>query len=158
MQPGLAVMAAFEKPLDLSFNAAFIHHSPVRWAARNNSKPRRPAPECWVFHANAEWSQTEYNCKDDKAVGRSLLVSFFESIGRTFIEPIYQRTRYWQAAAASNPLNVGCLWDAQLNIGVCGDWCQMSRVEGAALSGMAMVGKILGVTANIQPNVQVSAE
>ena len=158
MQPCLAVMAAFEKPLDLPFDAAFVHQSPVRWAARNNSKPRRPAAECWVFHANAEWSQTAYNSKDDKTAVRSLLVSFFESIGRTFIEPKYQSTRYWQSAAAVNPLNVGCLWDSELNIGVCGDWCQMSRVEGAALSGMAMAGRILGAAAKIQPNFQDSAE
>ena len=158
MQTCLAVMAAFEKPLDLPFDAAFIHQSPVRWAARNNSKPKRPAAECWVFHAKAEWSQTAYNDKDDETAVRSLLVSFFESIGQTFIEPKYQSTRYWQSAAAVNPLNVGCLWDAELNIGVCGDWCQMSRVEGAALSGMAMAGRILGAAAKIQPNFQDSAE
>jgi len=34
----------------------------------------------------------------------------------------------------------------------------MSRVEGAALSGMAMAGKILGVAAKFQPNFQDSAE
>jgi predicted NAD/FAD-dependent oxidoreductase len=158
MKPCIAVMAAFEKPLDLPFDSAFIHQSPVRWAARNNSKPKRPGAECWVFHGNAEWSQTVHDRKDDQTAGRSLLASFFESIGRTFIEPIYQVTRFWRSAAAVNPLDVGCLWDAELNIGVCGDWCQMSRVEGAALSGMAMAGKILGVAAKIQPNFQVSPE
>ena len=158
MQPCLAVMAAFEKSLDLQFDAAFIHQSPVRWAARNNSKPRRAGVECWVFHANAEWSQATYNGKDDKTAVKSLLVSFFESIGRTFIEPIYQSTRYWRSAMAVNPLNAGCLWDTEVNIGLCGDWCQMSRVEGAALSGMAMAGRILGVAAKIQPNFQDSVK
>ena len=84
MQPCIAVMAAFEKPLDLPFDAAFVHETPVRWAARNNSKPRRPAAECWVFCAKAQWSRTAYNGKDDETAGRSLLVSFFESIGRTY--------------------------------------------------------------------------
>ena len=158
MQPCLAVMAAFEKPLDLPFDAAFIHLSAVRWAARNNSNPRRSGPECWVFHANAEWSQATYNGKDDETAVKSLLVSFFESIGRTFIEPMHQSTRFWQSAAAVNPLNVGCIWDAGLKIGVCGDWCQMSRVEGAALSGMAIAGKILDMKTKIQPNLQDSAE
>jgi predicted NAD/FAD-dependent oxidoreductase len=159
MQPCLAVMAAFEKPLDLSFDAAFIHQSSVRWAARNNSKPRRPASsECWVFHANAEWSQTVYDRNDDTTAGRSLLVSFFESIGRTFVEPIDQRFRYWQSAAAVNPLSVGCLWDAETNIGCCGDWCQMSRIEGAALSGMAMAGRILSSVAKIQRDCQESVK
>jgi predicted NAD/FAD-dependent oxidoreductase len=149
MQPCLAVMAACEKPLDLSFDVAFIHQSPVRWAARNTSKPRRPAPECWVFHGTAEWSQNLHDRKDDQTAGQSLIASFFESIGQTFIDPICQKTRFWQSAAAVNPLDLGSLWDGELNIGVCGDWCQMSRVEGAALSGMAMAGKILGETANI---------
>jgi hypothetical protein len=34
----------------------------------------------------------------------------------------------------------------------------MSRVEGAALSGMAMAGKILGMAAKIQSKFQESAE
>jgi predicted NAD/FAD-dependent oxidoreductase len=111
-----------------------------------------------VFHASAEWSQTTYNGKDDETVVRSLLASFFESIGRTFIEPIYQSTRYWQSAAAVNPLKVGCLRDAEVNIGLCGDWCQMSRMEGAALSGMAMAGRVLGGIAKIQTIREDAAE
>jgi hypothetical protein len=158
MKPCLAVMAAFEKPLGFPFDAAFVHQSPVRWAARNNSKPQRSAPECWVFHANAAWTQAADNGNDDETVGRSLLTSFFDSIGRSFIKPVYQSTRYWPSAAAVNPLNAGCLWDAELNIGLCGDWCQKSRVEGAALSGMAMAGKILGVAAKIRTALQVSGE
>jgi hypothetical protein len=50
-------MAAFEKPLDLPFDAAFIHESPIRRSAGNNSKARRPAAEYWMFHAKAEWSK-----------------------------------------------------------------------------------------------------
>jgi len=34
-------MVAFEKPLDLPFDAVFVHQSPVSWVARNNSKARR---------------------------------------------------------------------------------------------------------------------
>ena len=144
MQPCLAVMAAFEKPLDLSFDAAFVHDSPIRWAARNSSKPGRPATECWVFHADAKWSLEQAGV-DAEASVRSLIDSFFKSIGQTPVDPIFYQTRYWKTAAAANPLNVGCLWDAALKIGLCGDWCQMSRFEGAALSGMAMAGRILNV-------------
>jgi hypothetical protein len=42
-------------------------------------------------------------------------------------------------------LDAGCIWDQNLRIGVCGDWCQMSRVEGAILSGMAAAGSVLGM-------------
>ena len=145
MQPCLAVMAAFEKPLDLPFDAAFVHKSPLRWVARNNSKPQRPPTECWVFHADVKCSKA-YTGHDDNTIVRSLLDAFFEGSGHPPADPIYCRTRYWRSAAASNPLNVGCLWDEDLKIGLCGDWCQMSRLEGAVLSGMAISGRILSMS------------
>jgi predicted NAD/FAD-dependent oxidoreductase len=153
MQPCLAVMAAFEKQLDLPFDAAFVHKAPVRWAARNNSKPGRPAAECWVFHASAQWSRSHAG-RDDGHVAKSLLGSYFESIGHRHHDPVYQYIRYWKSAAAVNPLSVGCLWDAESRIGCCGDWCQMSRLEGAALSGMAMAGRVSGIKAGMGDNMQ----
>jgi predicted NAD/FAD-dependent oxidoreductase len=155
MQPCLAVLAAFEKPLDLPFDAAFIHESAVRWAARNNSKSQRPAAECWVLHAGAEWSQTHGN--EDKDTTSHLLVrAFFQRLGQTPVKPIYTHARFWRFAAAVNPLNVGSLWDARSKIGFCGDWCRMSRVEGAALSGMAIAGRVLGTIAGVSHSRKVA--
>jgi predicted NAD/FAD-dependent oxidoreductase len=76
-----------------------------------------------------------------------LILMFFKSMGHRPIDPIFYQTRHWRFAAAVNPLNVGCLWDAASKIGLCGDWCHMSRFEGAAPSGMAMAGRILGMNA-----------
>jgi len=50
----------------------------------------------------------------------------------------------WRYAQAAEALDLGCLWDGELGLGVCGDWCQGSRVEGAFLSGMAAAGRVLG--------------
>ena len=155
MQPCLAVTAAFEKPLDLPFDAAFVHGSPVKWAARNSSKPGRPAAECWVLHADAKWSLEQAGVEADAGV-RTLMDSFFKSMGQTPVDPIFCQTRYWKTAAAANPLNVGCLWDAALKIGLCGDWCQMSRFEGAVLSGMAMAGRILNMKIGIPHKLRES--
>ena len=150
MQPCLAVMIAFNEPLELLFDAIFVHGSAVRWVARNNSKPQRGSAECWSLHANAQWSKANAHTDDEQRI--SLAVdAFFKSIDHRPIDPIYQRSCYWESAAAANPLNVGCLWDARLKIGMCGDWCQMSRIEGAALSGMAMAGNILSLKVDIPP-------
>jgi hypothetical protein len=54
----------FEKPVNLPFDAAFVHDSPIIWVARNSSKPWRPIAECWVFYAGGEWSY-EHAGKDD---------------------------------------------------------------------------------------------
>ena len=148
MQPCLAVMVAFDKPLDLPFDGAFVHDAPVRWMARNSSKQMRPAAECWVFHADARWSEDHAERSDDEIV--NLLVGpLLESLGHPRIEPVYCSTRYWKYAAAANPMNTGCLWDGERKIGLCGDWCQMSRFEGAILSGMSMAGRILGMGAGV---------
>ncbi len=148
MQPCLAVMIAFNQPLDVPFDAVFVHGSAVRWVARNNSKPQRGATECWTLHANARWSKANARTDDEQRIYLAV-DSFFKSIGHRRIDPIHQRSCYWESAAVANPLNVGCLWDARLKIGMCGDWCQMSRIEGAALSGMAMAGKILSLNSGI---------
>jgi predicted NAD/FAD-dependent oxidoreductase len=145
-QPCLAVMVAFDEPLDVPFDAAFIHGSSVRWAARNNSKPGRAAAECWTLHASTRWSDANA-AKDDEQRIPLVVDAFFKGIGHRRIDPVYQRSRYWESAAAANPLNVGCLWDSHIKMGLCGDWCQMSRLEGAALSGMAIAGRILGLNA-----------
>ena len=144
MSSCLSVMAAFSAPLDLAFDGAFIHGSPLSWVARNNSKPGRPAIECWVLHAGPQWSagheQIEPAVRD-----QLLLDSFFQAVSLPPVEPVLLESRYWPDAAAENPLNVGCIWDQNLQLGVCGDWCQMSRVEGAILSGMAAAGRVLGM-------------
>ena len=147
MEPCLAVMMAFEKTLDLPFDACFIHESALRWAARDNSKPGRPAAECWVLHATSGWSLERAGAPPGDSA-RLLIDEFFRRVGHQPLDPVCVDTRFWESAAAINPLNVGCLWDAADRIGVCGDWCRMSRLEGAALSGMAMAGRILATGAS----------
>ncbi len=157
MQPCLALMAAFEQPLEVSFDAAFVHNAAVRWVARNNSKPQRPEAECWVLHATSDWSH-DHSDKPLETISPLLINSFFQSIGHKPIEPIYQTMRYWPSAAAANPLGNGCLWDAAIQLGVCGDWCQMSRAEGACLSGMAVAGRVLGQHAKNEYRLMVSKQ
>ena len=144
MLPAWAVMAVFDRSLDLELDGVFVHDSPLSWAARNNSKPGRSDRECWVLHGSNEWSGSHLE-KNEEEVSADLLQAFFEAIGCQSIQPIFAKAHRWRFALAENPLKVGCLWDAKLQLGACGDWCQMSRIEGAFLSGMAMAGRILGL-------------
>ena len=57
---------------------------------------------------------------------------------------MYLDAHRWLYSLVANPLNVGALWDPDLGIGACGDWCQGARIEGAFLSGQAIAGRILG--------------
>lgn len=145
MQPCWAVMAAFDAPLDLTFAGIFTHDSPLSWVARNSSKPGRPAQDSWVLHASPEWS-SEHLEDEPETTGRSLLRAFFDATGLVPAEPAFISTHRWRYALAANPLDTGILWDEERVLGVCGDWCRKSRVEGAFLSGMAAAGRILGLS------------
>jgi predicted NAD/FAD-dependent oxidoreductase len=40
-------------------------------------------------------------------------------------------------------LDDSCFFDARLAVGACGDWCAGPRLEGAALSGLALADRVL---------------
>lgn len=145
MLPTWAVMAVFDRSLNLELDGMFAHNSPLSWMARNNSKPGRPRHECWVLHGSNEWSALHLE-EDEREVSAVLLQAFFEATGSKSIQPTFAKAHRWGLALAENPLKVGCLWDEKLWLGVCGDWCHMSRIEGAFLSGVAMAGQVLDLS------------
>jgi predicted NAD/FAD-dependent oxidoreductase len=61
-----ALMLRFAAPVDLPFDAAFVNQGPLRWIARNSSKPGRSGEETWLLHACAEWSEAHLEEDSDK--------------------------------------------------------------------------------------------
>lgn len=145
-----AAMLAFNHSLDNNFDAAFVHDSPISWLSKNSSKPaREQTPETWVVHASPQWSDS--HMEDDAAdVLDSLKAEFFRVLSVSPSSTIYQAAHRWRFAIPE-PLTAPCLYDDQLQIGACGDWCAGPRVEGAFLSGLAIADRILG-TLTKQPS------
>ena len=138
-----SVMLAFQSALDLSFDGAFVHESPLSWIARNSSKPYRDGPaECWVLHASAEWT-TEHLEAEHQDVVQLLTKAFLEATGQPPLAPSYRTAHRWRYAIPEKPLDTRCLFDDKRRIGACGDWCGGPRVEGAFLSGLAMAERLL---------------
>jgi len=142
MTPCWAVLLQMREPLELEYDAAFVHDSPLNWLARNSSKPERGAAQSWVMHATADWSIAHL---EDSA----------ESIAKTLVEEFWQATKQaprplelvmahrWRYALPQEPLPQRYLLDGDLNLAVCGDWCGGPRVEGAYLSGLALAQAVL---------------
>ena len=143
MTPCWAVMAAFDRPLDLGFDAAFVHGSPLRWAARNSSKPGRPRDEAWVLHASPDWSNRNLE-RPPEEVARELLAALGAAVGAPLESPALLEAHRW-LFALPEPLADSCLFDAGLRLAACGDWCAGPRVEGAFLSGSAAAGRLLAL-------------
>ncbi len=139
MSGSWAVMVNFEEKTNLKFDAAFINGGPLKWIARNNSKPERGATEAWVLHATPEWSESHLDISKEEAI--ELLVNEFVALGGSL--PTQSQAHLWRYAEASQPLDVNFAWDAKNNLGICSDWVNGGRVEGAWLSGKRLAEFII---------------
>ena len=143
MRPCWAVMVAFARPAGLEFDGAFVNTGPLSWAARDSSKPGRPAGGCWVLHANPEWSAAHL---DDEIVDveRQLLEAFATATGLGQLPPPqHLDAMRWRFAIPDQPLPERSYLDADAGIGIAGDWCGGPRVEGAWLSGDDLARRLL---------------
>lgn len=134
-----AMMLNYPTPLELSFDAAFVNTGPLRWVARNSSKPGRTGLETWLLHASGEWSDAHIEDKPED-VARELLDAFTALGGD---EPATWSLHRWRYADTVPPLQHGAVWDTALGLGLCGDWLNGGKVEGAWLSGHALAEQIL---------------
>jgi predicted NAD/FAD-dependent oxidoreductase len=141
MAPCWAVMAVFGQSLELPFDGAFVADSPLSWVARNASKPERPGHEAWVLHGSPQWSRAHLEIDAEEAAER-LLAAFDEASGVRLPAPVHLRAHRWRYALPVEPRPEACLFDRELALVACGDWCAGPRVEGAFLSGVAAAGRI----------------
>lgn len=138
--PCWCVMASFVEPIDVDFSAAFVNNSPLRWIAREQTKPGKELPyaEHWVLHATTEWSREyEFPGDTDTHVEQVLLQALSECLKLSLPQPASLCQHFWKHAIPENPLNQGCLIDQDKKLIACGDWSSQARVEGAYLSGLS---------------------
>jgi photolyase PhrII len=142
--PCIAAMVAFERPLDVAFDAAFVGGSAeLSWLARDASKPGRDAAcDSWVVHAGPEWSARCIEHEPAKLL-EPLLDAFAVAVGRELPATVYDAVHRWRYALPTRPLDDRSVFDADLGLGLCGDWCGGPRVEGAWRSGTDLAGRIL---------------
>ena len=144
LRPCWAVLLGFESPVPVEFDAAFMKVGPLSWIARNSSKPDREGGEAWVLHASMAWSEQNLEC-DAAEVTRLLKAEFISRcVGSETPAVAYADAHRWRYARADPGIEAPCLFDDDLRIGVAGDWCGSSRIEGAFLSGLALAGRVLG--------------
>ena len=102
MRGSWALMLRFEKPLELPFDAAFVNQGPLRWIARDSSKPGRSGAETWLLHANAEWS--EAHIAEDAERVASALLHAFEQLGGS--SPQAWTAHHWLYADSEPALDI----------------------------------------------------
>ncbi|HSN72758.1 MAG TPA: FAD-dependent oxidoreductase [Steroidobacteraceae bacterium] len=137
-----ALMLAFRDRLDVPWDVCRPRRGPLAWVARNSSKPGRPSGwDTWVLHASAEFSATQLETTEDE-VSEQLLESFRQMSG-TRGAPQLATAHRWRYARVTNPLGLPYVWNDDLRLGICGDWCLDARVEAAWSSARGLAAEIL---------------
>ena len=139
MRGSWAVMLRYASPVALPLEGAFINTGPLRWVARDSSKPGRTGQETWLLHASPEWS--EAHIEDSAEAVTTALLAAFAALGGP--APLAATAHRWRYADTEPALTQGSWWDAQMRLGLCGDWLHGGKVEGAWLSGRALAHQVL---------------
>lgn len=139
MRGAWALMLRYGARLPLPFDGAFVNHGPLRWVARDSSKPGRAGGETWLLHATPEWSASRLE-EAPEAVADAMIAAF-GVLGAP--APEAWTAHRWRYADTAPPLEQGCAWDAQAAVGLCGDWLDAGKVEGAWLSGRKLAHSVV---------------
>ena len=133
------LMARFEQRPTVTFEAAFVNQEIISWIARNSSKPERAGQESWTIQANPLWSQECIELNKEEVTERMLACTKKLGLDCTEAEISVHRWRY--ASGATTPA-MSFYTNSELQLGMCGDWLNGGRVEGAWLSGYHLANKI----------------
>ena len=148
-----ALLVQFPARIDVDYDGAFVQDSPLSWVARNSSKPgRNPDTETWILHASGDWTQRHLE-EPPETIRERLLDAFWDATGVAALPPSYVVAHRWRYALPTELLPDRFLFDGDLKIGACGDWCAGPRVEGAFLSGAAMAGRVLASLGHVDCEV-----
>ncbi len=125
---GQADVAAYQDPV-------------VRRVIHNSAKPGRNNSNVYLVQATKTWSIAHLE-ETAETVGKQLQKRFDQLAGTETDSDILFSHR-WRYAFTESPLGRPCLWDAELSLGVCGDWCLGRRVEDAWQSGTDLATQML---------------
>ena len=138
-----ALMCQFNYQLALPFDGLFVNNHLLSWVARDSAKPSRNHAannsETWLLHASSDWS--EAHIEDDAETIAALMLEAFVKLGGEM--PQTYTAHRWRYAECVDYLKLGCVWDADLQLGLCGDWLNGGKVQGAWLSGQLLAKKLL---------------
>lgn len=152
MQPCFALMVQVDHDIDCAFDGLFIHHNLLSWIALDSAKPGRAtdansAQETWVLHASSQWSEEHVN--DDKADVAQQMLAAFLTLVNIDCKAVQSHTLHrWLYADCPHSLNCGYQLDEALRLGLCGDWLNGGKVQGAWLSGYHLAQQLLKNTAS----------
>lgn len=130
------LMVSFKHRLPIDLDVLHVTGSPIERLVKQSIKPSEAAVDSWVIQSSAEWAEARVKYDSTQVVGE-LLTALAVVIGEQIPSVAHSRAHRWRLALPSARSDRDAIWDDELLIAVCGDWCVAPNIEGAFLSGMA---------------------
>ena len=152
MQPCFALMVHLNQTIPCAFEGLFINNGPLSWIARDSSKPGRTnqhttGSETWVLHATSQWSKAHVD--DEKETVAQIMLAEFANImqrssaAQHTIKAQSHQLHRWLYADCDQYLTSVYHYDKANKIGLCGDWLNGGKVQGAWLSGFKLAQHLI---------------
>lgn len=143
LQPCLAALVAFSRPIEAARGAFFVTDEILSWAAHDGGKPGRGGASTYVLHGSAPWSTANFDRPPDDSA-RALVDAFGRCLGRPLPGVAHVEGHRWRfALAVDGEPGASAVVDAEQRLALCGDGLVGGRVEGAWLSGAAAAEQLL---------------
>ncbi len=152
MQPCFALMLHLSQTIPCEFDGLFINSGLLSWIARDSAKPGRlnqanNGTETWVLHATSQWSKAHIADEKD-TIAQVMLAEFTYIIQRSnaashTIKVESQQLHGWLYADCEQYLNSVFHYDNANKIGLCGDWLNGGKLQGAWLSGLKLAQHLI---------------
>lgn len=121
---------------------AFEGDGPVRWMADNTRKGVAPGvPAAVTVHLGRSFSATHYAATEETLLPL-VLPTITAHLGAPIVHAALHR---WKFSEPANCHHEPCVWRPELDLGFAGDAFGGPKVEGAALSALALAERMLSI-------------
>ena len=138
--PCLALLVVLDGPSDVPPEGVSPEHGPLRWVGDNVKKGISPqVAAALTLHASAAFSTQHYGRPEAEVSAMLVDAARPWLAGRGVVTTTLHR---WKFSEPRTEFGEPCLWLPELALGLAGDGFGGPRVEGAALSGLVLAGRV----------------
>jgi len=138
--PCLALLVTLGGASAVPAEGVALAEGPVRWIADNTKKGVAPGvPAAVTVHLNPAFAAEHY-AKTETELAALVLPGIERWLGAPVVGVAFHR---WKFSEPTATFAEPCVWRPELGLGLAGDAFGGPRVEGAALSGLALADKIV---------------
>lgn len=141
MEPCWVAAIKTQKLIKPEADIRFFEHSEIDKIVTNSNKPERKNKNVYLVHMTRGWSEAHLE-DPEKGVSKKIL-ELFKTTTEAGSNCELLFVHRWRYAFSATPLGKPFLWDAEKDLGLCGDWCIGRRVEDAWQSGYSLAKHII---------------